>query len=70
MASPNPPTARALPGGLGTVVGVTGFDGAERTPVPAAFVAVTVNVCTVRIGRPPTVHVTAPVVVHVCQVPH
>jgi hypothetical protein len=39
--------ALAPVGGPGTVTGVTGvtlFDGAEAGPVPAAFVAVTVNV--------------------------
>lgn len=31
-------------GALGTVAGVTGLDEVEVAPVPAAFVAVTVNV--------------------------
>jgi hypothetical protein len=31
-------------GGPGTVAGVTGLEAADAAPVPAAFVAVTVNV--------------------------
>ena len=34
------------------VIGVTALDGAEAGPVPAAFVAVTVNVYDVPLTRP------------------
>ena len=52
------------PGAVGAADGVafSAFDGA---PVPAAFVAVTVNEYVVPLVRPLTGHVWAPLVVHV-----
>jgi len=47
------------------VTGVTGADWLEVWPAPTPFVAVTVNVYGVPFVNPVTVHVTAPVVVHV-----
>jgi hypothetical protein len=44
LASPLPGTADTPVGAPGTVRGVTAADGADATPVPAALVAVTVNV--------------------------
>lgn len=63
VASSNPPTARADNGGDGTAEGVTGEDGPEAKPRPAAFVAVTVNVCTLPLVKPVISHDTAPAVV-------
>jgi hypothetical protein len=40
---------------FGGPVGVTEFDGADAAPVPAALVAVTVNVTGVPLARPGTV---------------
>ena len=42
-------------GAPGAVAGVTGFDAADARPVPAAFVAVTVNVYARAVGEPETV---------------
>jgi len=65
-------TARALPGvadtavgAPGTVLGVTAALGDDAGEVPAALVAVTVNVYAVPLVRPVTVAVVAPVVVAV-----
>ena len=50
-----PAVAVPIVGAPGTVAGVTLFDGAEASPVPTAFVAVTVNVYAVPLVRPVTV---------------
>jgi len=44
VASESPAVAGPIAGAPGTVAGVTLFEGADAGPVPAAFVAVTVNV--------------------------
>jgi hypothetical protein len=44
LACPSPGSADTPVGAPGTVRGVTGADGADGAPVPATFVAVTVNV--------------------------
>jgi hypothetical protein len=59
--------AATLEGAPGTVDGVAEFDATEASPVPARFVAVTVNVYEVPFVRPATVHVVAPVVVQVFE---
>lgn len=43
-------------GAVGTARGVTGADGADSTPYPAAFVAATVNTYVVPFVNPGTVH--------------
>jgi hypothetical protein len=43
-ACPLPGTTRRLDGAPGTVTGVTELEAVEADPVPAALVAVTVNV--------------------------
>ena len=45
------------------IPGVTAFDAVDAGPMPALFVAVTVNVYAVPFDRPDTVTVVAPVVV-------
>jgi hypothetical protein len=45
--------------------GVTAAEAIELGPVPTTFVAVTLKVYAVPFVRPVTVHVRAPVVVHV-----
>ena len=50
-----PPVAVPIVGAPGTVAGVTLFEAAEAAPVPALFVAVTVNVYAVPFDRPVTV---------------
>jgi len=52
-------------GAPGTVDGVAEFDATDTAPVPARFVAVTVNVYALPFVRPGTVQVVAPVVVQV-----
>ena len=49
-------------GAPGTVAGTTALEGTEATPVPAAFVAVTVNVYEVPLVRPVTVQLVVAVV--------
>ena len=44
VASESPALAGPIVGAPGTVAGMTLFEGADAGPVPAAFVAVTVNV--------------------------
>ena len=58
--SPNTPDTPV--GAPGTVAGVTAPEALDATPVPAALVAVTVNVYEVPFVRPVTVHVVAVVV--------
>lgn len=50
-----PATADGDKGAVGTSTGVTLFDAADAGPVPAIFVAVTVNVTAVPLTRPVTV---------------
>jgi hypothetical protein len=50
------PVALTAVGAAGTVDGVTAADAAEATPVPLAFVAVTVNVYEVPFVNPVTAH--------------
>jgi hypothetical protein len=50
-----PAVAVPIIGAPGTVAGVTEFDAAEAAPVPAMFVAVTVNVYAVPLVNPVTV---------------
>src|SRR5215831_16053642 len=52
-----PAVAVTAVGAPGTVAGVTALDAAEAGPVPAALVAVTVNVYAVPLVRPVTVAV-------------
>ena len=59
-----PGTAAGVPGVTG-VTGVTVADWFEVWPIPTPFVAVTVNVYGVPFVNPVTVHVKAPVVIHV-----
>jgi hypothetical protein len=49
----------------GGAAGVTELDGADGAESPAAVVATTVNVYEVPLVRPVTLHVSAPVVMHV-----
>ena len=66
---PSPPTPNTDVGAPGTVTsgtGVTAADGDDAGPVPALFVAVTVNVYPVPFVNPDTTQLVAPVVVHVC----
>ena len=51
--------------GVVGATGVTELDATDALPVPAAFVAVTVNTYAVPLVRPVTVQERAPVVVHV-----
>ena len=51
-----PGVAARAEGATGVVIGVTAADAVEAAPVPAAFVAVTVNVYAVPFVRPVTVH--------------
>jgi hypothetical protein len=53
-ACPSPGAADAPGGGPGTVRGVTGAEGADAAPVPAAEVAVTEKVYAVPFVSPPT----------------
>ena len=46
-------------------IGTAGVVGPDATPVPAALVALTVNVYVVRFDRPVTMHVSGPAVVQV-----
>jgi hypothetical protein len=55
-----PAVAVTAVGALGTVLGVTLFEGAEAAPLPIAFAAVTVKVYAVPLVKPPTVAVLAP----------
>jgi hypothetical protein len=65
-------SAEALPGvaatpvgAVGVVAGVTGAEATDAGPVPAAFVAVTVNVYGLPLARPVTVQERGPPVVQV-----
>jgi len=49
-----PASAPAIVGAPGTVAGVTLFEGADASPVPTEFVAVTVKVYAVPLESPPT----------------
>ena len=51
-----PEVAVTLVGAPGAVAGVAGIDEADAAPLPAAFVAVTVNVYATPLVRPATVH--------------
>ena len=51
--------------GVVGATGVTELDATDALPVPATFVAVTVNIYAVPLVRPVTVQERAPVVVHV-----
>lgn len=51
----SPGVALTFRGAPGTVAGITGADGTEEGPVPAAFAAVTENVYEVPFVRPVTV---------------
>ena len=64
FAEPLPRVAATLVGGSGTASGVTVFDGAEGSPVPLRFVAVTVNEYEWPLVRPLTRQLVAPEVVH------
>ena len=55
VASPFPATALTEVGAPGTVAGVTELEAEEATPVPTAFVAVTVKVYAVPFVKPVTV---------------
>ena len=57
-------------GGTKGTRGVTAFDGLDAGPVPAAFVAVTVNVYDVPFVRPDTVHEVAGITGGVALVVH
>jgi hypothetical protein len=59
--------AATLEGAPGTADGVAEFESSEALPVPARFVAVTVNVKALPFVRPVTVQVVAPVVVQVFE---
>jgi hypothetical protein len=50
-----PAAAPTIAGAPGTVAGVTLFEGADASPVPTAFVAVTVKVYAVPLASPVTV---------------
>ena len=54
-------------GASGAAEGTALLDGSEALPVPAGFVAVTVNVYEVPFVRPSTVQLRAPFVVHVFE---
>jgi len=54
-------------GASGAADGTALLDGSEALPVPAGFVAVTVNVYEVPFVRPSTVQLRAPFVVHVFE---
>lgn len=58
-----PAVADGEVGASGTVAGVTEFEAFEEDPVPAAFVAVTVNVYAVPLVRPMTMAVVVAVAV-------
>jgi hypothetical protein len=51
--------ANTAVGAPGTVAGTAPADATDAGPVPAEFVALTVNVCDTPFARPITVHVTA-----------
>ena len=55
-----PAATPTIVGAPGTVPGVTLFDGADASPVPTEFVAVTVNVYAVPLASPPTTMGEAP----------
>jgi len=59
--------AETREGASGAAEGTALLDESEATPVPAAFVAVTVNVYEVPFLRPVTVQLRAPFVVHVFE---
>ena len=64
VASPLPATADTPVGAPGTVLGVTAVEALDAADVPAAFVAVTVNVYAVPFARPvTTIGLLAPVAV-------
>ncbi len=66
VAEASPAVADAPVGASGMVIGVTALDGIDAGPVPAALVAVTVNVYVVPLARPENVAVvTSPAVVAV-----
>lgn len=65
LAWPSPAVPVTAVGAPGTVAGVTADDADDAVPVPAALVAVTVNVYAVPFVKPVTVAVVAPVVVAV-----
>src|SRR6188768_365962 len=55
VTCPLPGTVAPIVGAPGTVAGVTLFDGADASPVPIEFVAVTVKVYALPLVRPVTV---------------
>jgi len=55
VTCPLPGTAALIVGAPGTLAGVTLFEGADASPVPIEFVAVTVKVYAVPLVRPVTV---------------
>jgi hypothetical protein len=65
VADAMPGTALTAVGASGKARGVTPADGSDGNPVPTLFVAVTVNEYGWPSVSPFTVHLRAPVVVHV-----